>query len=123
MRVAIPVDEDGFIERVLEDARRAILFDIEEDEILSEETIEFPSSTAAEVFVSREIDTILCANMDIPAMVALSGNNIEIVGGAKGKAKHALREWLDGTLEQSDMVCAGSVGGCSGDCSHCHQEN
>ncbi|MGN1164269.1 MAG: NifB/NifX family molybdenum-iron cluster-binding protein [Candidatus Ornithospirochaeta sp.] len=120
MRVACPVDEDGFITKVLEDAKCCAFFDVEEDEILSGETVSIPSSRIIDVIEKREAEVLICRNLDIGAMIALTKLNVEIVGGAEGKARKALLSWLDGTLERSDIVCTGSIGGCSGDCSHCH---
>ena len=94
--------------------------DIEEDEILSEEKIQVSSSAIVSLILAKDVDTLICSNLDIPMMVSLSKNNIEIIGGAQGKVKSVVNSWINGTLECNDIVCSGQEsGGCSGDCTHC----
>ena len=120
MRIACPIDKDGRIAKILEEAGNCAFFDVEEDEILSEETVQVPSDKILDVIEMREADVVICCNLDIKAMIALTKMNAEIVGGAQGKARKVLLSWLDGTLERNDIVCTGSIGGCSGDCRSCH---
>ena len=120
MRVACPIDSSDYIKKNAEDAEFISLLDIEEDEVLSEEKIQVSSSAIAPLLVAKDVDTFICSNLDIPLMIALSKNNIEIVGGAEGKVKNVVHSWINGTLECNDIVCSGQEsGGCSGDCSHC----
>ena len=120
MRVACPIDSSDYIKKNAEDAEFISLLDIEEDEVLSEEKIQVSSSAIAPLLVAKDVDTFICSNLDIPLMIALSKNNIEIVGGAEGKVKNVVHSWINGTLECNDIVCSRQVsGGCSGDCSHC----
>ena len=120
MRVACPIDSSDYIKKNAEDAEFISLLDIEEDEVLSEEKIQVSSSAIAPLLVAKDVDTFICSNLDIPLMIALSKNNIEIVGGAEGKVKNVVHSWINGTLECNDIVCSGQEsGGCSGACSHC----
>ncbi|MGN1189778.1 MAG: NifB/NifX family molybdenum-iron cluster-binding protein [Candidatus Ornithospirochaeta sp.] len=120
MRVACPVDSMDYIKKNAEEAESLIFFDIEEDEILSEEKIDVIAQSIIPLLKTKDAEVFICANLDIPMMVQLSTSGIEIVGGTEGKAKNVLRSWLDGTLESSDIVCSGkNSGGCNGDCSHC----
>ena len=120
MRVACPIDSSDYIKKNAEDAEFISLLDIEEDEVLSEEKIQVSSSAIAPLLVAKDVDTFICSNLDIPLMIALSKNNIEIIGGAQGKVKTVVNSWINGTLECNDIVCSGQVsGGCSGDCTHC----
>ena len=120
MRVAIPVDDMDFISKSAEEAKGLIFFDVEEDEILSQEKSVVTPLSLIPLLRAKEVDVFICSNLDIPLMVELSGMQCEIVGGAKGKAKSTLLSWINGTMESSDIICKGSIGGCSGDCSHCH---
>ena len=120
MRVACPIDSSDYIKKNAEDAEFISLLDIEEDEVLSEEKIQVSSSAIAPLLVAKDVDTFICSNLDIPLMIALSKNNIEIVGGAEGKVKNVVHSWINGTLECNDIICSGKErGGCSGDCTHC----
>ena len=120
MRVACPVDSMDQIKKNAEEAEFITLFDIEEDEILSEEKIQVSSSAIVSLILAKDVDTFICSNLDIPMMVSLSKNNIEIIGDAQGKVKTVVNSWINGTLECNDIVCSGQEsGGCSGDCSHC----
>ena len=120
MRVSCAVDARDQIKKKSEGAEGITLVGIEEDEILSEEKIQVSSSSIVSLIVAKDVDTFICSNLDIPMMIALSKNNIEIIGGAQGKVKTVVNSWINGTLECNDIVCSGQEsGGCSGDCTHC----
>ncbi len=120
MRVACPIDSMGYIKKNAEDAEYLAFFDIEEEEILSEEKAPLSIHDISSILKLKDVDVFICTNMDIPLMVSLSKNDIEIVGGASGKAKNVIHSWMDGTLDCDDLVCSCQEnGGCSGDCSHC----
>ena len=119
MRIACPVDENQMIAETLAVAKAFMLFDTEEDEILSMETITPLYEKVVSVLASHLVDTVICRNLDIKDMIDLSRAEIEIVGGAKGKAKSCVLQYINGTLECDDITCPGASGSCSGDCSHC----
>ena len=87
MRVACPIDSMGYIKKNAEDAEYLAFFDIEEEEILSEEKAPLSIHDISSILKLKDVDVFICTNMDIPLMVSLSKNDIEIVGGASGKAK------------------------------------
>lgn len=123
MRVACPVDSLNYIKKSAEEAEYLLFFDVEEDEILSEERIQTSKESLISLIASKETDVFLCSNLDVPLMVTLSRMGVELVGGAEGKAKTVLHNWLIGTLECNDIVCSCQTsGGCSGDCGHCHSK-
>lgn len=120
MRVAIPV-RDGMIEKKAEDALSVILYDIEEDEILSEETVRISGEeNIVNTLLTLGVDTFLCLSLGPKMVVDLALKDIQIIGGVRGKAKDAVRRFVSGTLEEEDLQldCIGS--GCNGDCSRCH---
>ncbi len=120
MRVACPVDSSDYIKKNAEEAEFLMFFDIEEEEILSQEKIEVSDYSILPLLEAKDVEVFICANLDIPMMIELSRIGVEIVGGTEGKAKNVISSWIDGTLESSDIVCSGqSSGGCNGDCSHC----
>ena len=96
MRVACPVDLTDYIKENAEEAEFISFYDIEEDEILSNERIKTSSSSLFSLLEGKEVDVFICSNLDIPLMIQLEKNNIEIVGGAQGKAKTVVNSWLDG---------------------------
>lgn len=120
MRVAIPVREE-MIEKKAEDAEAVILYDIEEDEILSEETITVKGEeNIVNALSSHEADTFICLAMGPKMVIDLALKDIQIVGGVRGKAKNIIHQYVSGTLETEDLVLDCIGGNCKGDCSKCH---
>ncbi len=120
MRAAIPV-RDTMIEKKAEDATSIILYDIEEDEILSGETITVSGEeNIVNALSSLGVDTFICLSMGPKMVVDLALKDIRIVGGVRGKAKDAIRAYAAGTLEEEDLVLDCIGGNCNGDCSKCH---
>ncbi len=120
MRAAIPV-RDGMIEKKAEDARSVVLYDIEEDEILSEETLEISGEeNIVRRLSSLGVDTFLCLSLGPKMVVDLALKDIQIIGGVRGKAKDAIRCFVAGTLEEEDLQLDCIGGDCNGDCSRCH---
>ncbi len=119
MRIAIPVRE-GLIEKKAQDATALSLYDTDGDEILSNEVIK----VSGEEDIIRKLreterDTFICLSLDPRMVVDLSLSDIQIVGGVKGNADIAVKQYIAGTLEEDDLVldCGGN---CNGDCSQCH---
>lgn len=120
MRAAVPV-RDKIIEKKAEDAPSVILYDIEEDEILSEEIL----TTSGEEDIVKKlsdhaVDTLICLSMGPKMVVDLALKDIQIIGGVRGKADDAVRRFLAGTLEEDDLTLDCIGGDCNGDCSRCH---
>lgn len=87
MRAAIPV-RDGMIEKKAEDARSVILYDIEEDEILSEETIMINGEeNLAEKLFSLGVDTFICLSLGPKMVVDLALKDIQMTGGVRGRRR------------------------------------
>lgn len=120
MRAAVPVKE-GMIEKKAEDARSVILYDIEEDEILSEETL---TTSGEEDIVKKlsdhDVDTFICLSMGPKMVIDLALKDIQIIGGVRGRADDAVRRFLSCTLEEDDLTLDCIGGECNGDCSRCH---
>lgn len=120
MRVALPVRE-GLIEKKAEDAPVIALYDIEEDEILSEEEIEVHGEESIVALLkAKEADVFICLSLGSKMLIDLALADIQIIGGVRGTAKDAVRKFASGTLEEDDLQldCIGAE--CSGDCSRCH---
>lgn len=120
MRAAIPV-RDNMIEKKAEDASSIILYDIEGDEILSEETITVSGEeNIVNALSARGVDTFICLSMGPKMVIDLALKDIQIVGGVRGKAKNAIHSYVSGTLEEEDLQLDCIGGNCNGDCSKCH---
>ena len=74
MRIACPVDENQMIAETLAVAKAFMLFDTEEDEILSMETITPLYEKAVSVLSSHLVDTLICRNLDIKDMIDVITN-------------------------------------------------
>lgn len=122
MRIAIPLASDGYVYQRFSQANTFRLYDTEEEEILSQEDIEIGDANRANALADIGIEAVICGNLDPESMVDLALRQIEIIGGVKGKADRSVRNYLDGTLEQDDMVveCGGEGTVCTGNCSSCH---
>lgn len=122
MRLAVPLTDDGYINQRFSQAITFRLYDTEEEEILSQEDIRLEEGNRASELADIGIEAVLCGNLDPESMVDLALRQIEIIGGVKGKADRSVRGYLEGTLEQDDMVveCGGEGTVCTGNCSLCH---
>lgn len=119
MRIAIPVRE-GLIEKKAQEATALNLYDTDEDEILSKEVIE----VSGEEDIIRKLreserDTFICLSMGPKMMIDLCEDDIQIVGGVRGNADVAVKQYISGTLEADDLVLDCDGNNCNGDCSKC----
>ena len=120
MRGALPVKE-GLIEKKAEDAAVIALYDIEEDESRSREEIPVDGEESITALLKyREADAFICLSLSSKMLIDLALDDIQIIGGVRGKAEYAVRKFASGTLEEDDfqLDCDGKE--CSGDCSRCH---
>lgn len=120
MRVALPVRE-GLIEKKAEDAPTVALYDIEEDEILSEEVIKVSGEEGIIALLkAKEAEAFICLSLAPKMVIDLALADIQIIGGVRGTVKDTVRKFASGTLEENDfeLDCIGVE--CSGDCSRCH---
>ena len=62
MRVACPVDLTDYIKENAEEAEFISFYDIEEDEILSNERIKTSSSSLSSLLEGKEVDVFICSN-------------------------------------------------------------
>ena len=60
MRVACPVDLMDYIKKNAEEAEFISFYDIEEDEILSNERIKTSSSSLSSLLEGKEVDVFIC---------------------------------------------------------------
>ncbi len=120
MRIALPTIENLII-RKADEAKTLSLFDTDDDEILSSEEINISSENElVNVLKEKAIDVFICLSLSSKLVIDLALADIEIIGGIRGKAEKAVKDYLKGELEGDDFTLDCESGSCNGDCSHCH---
>lgn len=116
MKVAIPTDEkkglDSAITPVYARARFFIISTLEDDKIVSNELVpvealaDLKGVTGAPAFMlaGKGVEAVIVRGIGEKERVALVGNAIRVFLGAKGTVSDALRQFMDGRLEEkSDL--------------------
>lgn len=97
------------------------LYDVENNEIKESQVVgtEGLGHGALAILLSNmNVDVLICGGIGRGAIMALSGSNINVVGGVTGDCDTAVKAYLDGTLvPESEPTC-----GCSHDSCECHDE-
>lgn len=120
MRIALPTIENLII-RKADEAKTLSLFDTDDDEILSSEEINVSSENElVNVLKERAIEVFICLSLSSKLVIDLALADIEIIGGIRGKAEKAVKDYIKGELEGDDFTLDCESGSCNGDCSHCH---
>lgn len=120
MRIAIPVIESLIIKKA-DDAKEIVIFEIENNEILSCEVVMVPvSSLLPAILKEKNVDTFICFSMTSRLVIDLAMKDIHILGGVSGNARKAVENYLKGELEQEDLFLDCGTNECSGNCSSCH---
>ncbi len=120
MKIALPTIE-GLIAKKADEAKTLSLFGTDDDEILSsEEIIVSSEKELVSVLKERRVDVFICLSLSSKLVIDLALANIQIIGGIRGKAEKAIKDYLLGELEGDDFTLDCESGSCNGDCSHCH---
>ncbi len=120
MRIALPTIEKLII-RKADEAKTLSLFDADDDAILSSEEVCVSSEDElVNVLKERAIDVFICLSLSSKLVIDLAMADIEIIGGIRGKAEKAVKDYLLGELEGDDFTLDCESGSCNGDCSHCY---
>lgn len=97
------------------------LYDVENNEIKESQVVgtEGLGHGALAILLSNmNVDVLICGGIGRGAIMALSGSDINVVGGVTGDCDTAVKAYLDGTLvTESEPTC-----GCSHDSCECHDE-
>lgn len=105
----------------LEKTSQFKLYDVENNEIKESQVVgtEGLGHGALAILLSNlNVDVLICGGIGRGAIMALSGSNINVVGGVTGDCDTAVKAYLDGTLvPESEPTC-----GCSHDSCECHDE-
>lgn len=80
-------------------------------DITSKEMVPSPAgcgckSNIASILAEMGVTTLLAGNMGQGAVNVLQSQGIAVVRGCSGRVEDVARQWLDGTLSDSQTVCA-----------------
>ncbi len=132
MRIAV-THEDGNVFGHFGHSEQFKIYDVEDDEILSEEIIGSDGNgheALADLLNANAIDVVICGGIGRGAVEALVSHGIEVCSGVTGNADKAVKAYLAGELESEGINCSHhdaegaegeeSCGSCNGGCSGCH---
>jgi predicted Fe-Mo cluster-binding NifX family protein len=116
MRIAVPVT-DGQIPNHFGHCHSFLIVEAEGREVTSERELvnprHGPGGPPPRFVASQGVDTVLAWGMPPHAAEVMAQQGIEVVLGATGDARQAVRAWLGGTLQRTtEGLDAG--GGCGG---------
>ena len=120
MKIAVP-QKNGQVVLHLADAKEFKLYDVLDDEILSEEILPVPEAQSpsagqgapADLLTSQGVHVLICGLLPVSAMIALQKARIQVLGGATGAADDRVNDFLTGTLH---FDRGGSCASCAGAC-------
>ena len=113
MKIAVPYD-NGQVVPHLASAKEFKIYDVLDDEILSEEILPVCGNTPTDVLTDQNVRVLICGLLPVSAMIALQKAGIQILGGASGAADDRVGDFLSGTLH---FDRGGSCASCAGSCS------
>ena len=113
MKIAVPY-ENGQVVPHLASAKEFKIYDVLDDEILSEEILPVCGNTPTDVLTNQNVHVLICGLLPVSAMIALQKAGIQILGGASGAADDRVGDFLSGTLH---FDRGGSCASCAGSCS------
>lgn len=120
MRIAVTY-ENGSVFPHFGKTSQFKLYDVENNEIKESQVVgtEGLGHGALAILLSNmNVDVLICGGIGRGAIMALSGSNINVVGGVTGDCDTAVKSYLEGTLiPDEEPTC-----GCSHDKCECHHE-
>ena len=120
MRIAVTYENESVFQHFGKTSQFK-LYDIENNEIKESQVVgtEGLGHGALAILLSNmNVDVLICGGIGRGAIMALSGSNINVVGGVTGDCDAAVKAYLAGTLTpDAEATC-----GCSHDNCECHHE-
>lgn len=110
MIIALP-SRDGQIDGHFGHCEAFTLFTLDDSKgIVSEETITPPpgcgcKSNIVSTLVEKGVSVLLAGNMGQGAVNLLQASNINVIRGCSGDLKTAVKQWAQGNLSDSAVVC------------------
>lgn len=84
------------------------IFETEDDQIINSESIENPGHKPGflpNFLNDMGVNVIISGGMGNGAIEIFNDKNIDVIVGASGNAKTAVKEYLQGSLESTEYVC------------------
>lgn len=120
MKIAVPY-EDGQVFQHFGHTAHLKIYEVRDDEILSEKVIDTNGSGHGElvqVLKDNHINVLLCGGIGVPAVLALRESGIQILGGATGEATQQVQDFLNGKLHFESGATCGHQHGEGNSCEH-----
>ncbi len=120
MKIAVP-SRDGLVDEHFGHCKEFLIFSVEGKSLIPQQTMPSPEACGCKSGIAAElaragVSHLIAGNMGEGAVRVLSANGITVVRGASGDAKAAAQAFVDGTLADSGIGCAGHGEG--HECSH-----
>jgi predicted Fe-Mo cluster-binding NifX family protein len=111
MKIAIPIDNNKFIDDHFGHCHAYLVYDIDNERNIYQYIIESPhgcgcKSNIASILKEDGVTVMLAGNMGEGAHNMLQAYGINVIRGCRGPADQALRAYLKGDLEDQDILCA-----------------
>jgi predicted Fe-Mo cluster-binding NifX family protein len=109
-KIAIP-SRGGFVDEHFGHCESITIFTVDDDKaIVSESTLSPPSACGCKsnlipILVESGVSVMLAGGMGQGAANRLGESGIQVVRGAAGPLRAALRDWLDGRMQDDGEVC------------------
>ncbi len=106
MKVAVPY-ENGQVFQHYGKTERFKIYDIEDDKIVTETTVDTNGSghgALVGILENLHADILICGGIGDGAKAALSQANIKLWGGVTGDADEAVKAYLSGALDYNPEV-------------------
>lgn len=120
MKIAVP-SRDGLVDEHFGHCKEFLIFSVEGKSLIPQQTMPSPEACGCKSGIAAElaragVSHLIAGNMGEGAVRVLSANGITVVRGASGDARAAAQAFVDGTLADSGIGCAGHGEG--HECSH-----
>jgi len=121
MKIAVP-SRDGLVDEHFGHCKEFLVFTVEGNRLVPEPTIPSPEGCGCKSGVAADlarvgVSHLVAGNMGEGAVRVLGAHGISVIRGATGDAMVAAQAFLDGTLADSGVGCAGH-GEHGHECSH-----
>lgn len=120
MKIAVP-SRNGLVDEHFGHCKEFLIFSVEGKSLIPQQTMPSPEACGCKSGIAAElaragVSHLIAGNMGEGAVRVLSANGITVVRGASGDARAAAQAFVDGTLADSGIGCAGHGEG--HECSH-----
>ncbi|WP_213818501.1 NifB/NifX family molybdenum-iron cluster-binding protein [Garciella nitratireducens] len=107
LKIAV-ASENGMVTEHFGHCESFMIFDTENNQIVKSETVANPGHRPGflpNFLADRGVNVIISGGMGGGAVEIFNERNVEVVVGAKGDAKAAVKAYLQGSLKSTGSVC------------------